>query len=195
MMRKQISRMGEAAASLYQQFSGESEATRINRILGDLDGQRVNEFFFPTDPTIGLMEFDVIAMEDKLNPQAELSKQTALAQLNAGYWGFLLQAVQAAVNAVQIGMPQFAQLAFQAMQAQTKFQERVLDAGDVDDFENFVLDFQQAVKAAQGDLQRTAAGLGQVGGNASPVQGAGMAGPQGANGSGAPRTFGGAGIR
>ena len=195
MMRKQISRMGEAAAHMYQQFATDDQAARINRILGDLDGQRVNEFFFPEEPSIGLMEFDVIAMDDKLNPQAELSKQVSLMQINTSYWGFLMQAVQAAQQAVQMGMPQFAQLAFQAMEAQTKFQERVLDAGDVDDFENFVLDFTKAVQAAQGDLQRTSQGLGAMGAAQGGMAQPGVGGPQGANGGRAPRALGAPGIR
>ena len=194
-MRKQISRMGEAAASLYQQFVTEEQANRINRILGDLDGDRVNQFFFPDDPTIGLMEFDVIAMDEKINPQAELSKQVSLMQINTSYWGFLMQAVQAAVQATQIGMPQFANLAFQAMEAQTKFQQRVLDAGDVDDFEAFVLNFEKAAAAAQGDLQNATQRLGALGAGQGGVPQRGVGGPQGTNGGGAANAFGGGGIR
>jgi hypothetical protein len=188
LLRQQLSRMGEAVASLYQQFMTDEDG-RLQRVLGPEDGNRVAQYMFPTEPVVGLMEFDVTSMNESMNPQAEVNKQIQLSQMNVNYWAFVMQAMQAATQATQAGIPEIAQMAVQSVRAQTKFQERLLAAGDVDDVDQFILNLQ----AAGRDLQAAAAGPGQVGAGAGNVPQPGVGGPAGANGSGtlvAPGGFG-----
>jgi hypothetical protein len=194
MLRRTISRIGEAIATLYQQFLTDDEG-RVKRILGDADGERVTQFLFPTDPIIGLMEFDVVALNEIDNPQAEMQKHIQLIQMNTNYWMFLMQATQAMVQAQQMGVPGIGEFAKQSIVAQTKLHERLMEAGDIDDFEKFVAQLDQIGTQGQNDLRSASNGLGAVEPGAGPVRQPGMGGAQGANGSGAARAPGGNGIQ
>jgi hypothetical protein len=182
LIRMQISRMGEAAASMYQQFET-NEDGRIQRILGDRDAAKLEEFLFPTDPISAVMNFDVVAMNESTNPQAEMAKAVTVTQMNTNYWAFVLQATQVMQQAQN---PLVMQMAVKSIEAQTKAHMRFLEASDVDDIESFVLELNRGLERNTAQLQSAANGLGEMAGANGAVSGQGLLGPpSGANGSGA----------
>ena len=188
LIRVQVSKMGEAAAALYQQFET-NEDGRLERILGDEDAGRVSEFLFPTDSLVGNMKFDVVGMNENTNPQAEINKIIQLRQSNVNYWAFLGQAAQALAQARGAGpaLADIAALMEQSIKAQTAFEERILAAGGIDDPERFVAELRQA----SSQLQQAGAGPGALGPGAGAAQGAPVAQPNRLNGAGAPAGLGG----
>ena len=194
LIREPISKLGEAIASLYQQFET-NEDGKLQRSLGEFDAQKVEQFMFPENsPVIGNMEFDVCALSQTMNPEAEAGRAAQLSQLNVQYWGFVMQAVQVMQQAMQMGIPEVAQLAGQSIKAQTKFQERLLEAGNVDDVEQFVARIKTGIQQDQSQLQAVADRLGGMGQPGGAVPQPGMAGPQAVDAGGtvaAPGGFGG----
>lgn len=200
LLRQQVSRMGEAAASLYQQFETD-DTGRLARTLGLADAGRVKEYLFPTDPLIGLMEFDVLSMSETLNPQAEVNRLVTLTQMNVNYWSVLSNALQVLGQSGAVPPPVLAQLvaqtAMSTIKAQTLLQERLLAAGGVDDVERLILVLRGGLQQSQqdlagaGQLLGAATGQGALPGFGGPVPGAPVAGPAGLNGGGAPPALGG----
>jgi hypothetical protein len=191
-IRQQVARMGEAAATLYQQFETD-ENDRINRTLGPIDGQLVKDFIFPRDPIAASMTFDVTAMSEGNNPAAEMGKMIQLTQLNVQYWGFIMQGMTVMSQAQAQGQPQIAEMARQGILAQTKFQELVLDHGDIDDIENYTLKIREGLADAQAQVQGAAEQLGSLAGTQRSVPQQGVGGPgsaAGRGGAGALASFG-----
>lgn len=166
MVRQRVSSMGEAAATLYQQYEA-NEDGRLTRILGAEDAGRVEEFLFPTEPLSGLIAFDLTGMSQTQNPQQEVSRNIQLAQMNVNYWSFVAQVTQQIFQARQSGDPELFKLvsnmARTAIKAQTRFQERLLEAGNVDDIEDFVLAINREVRSDQRQLLQLADQLGGAG--------------------------------
>jgi hypothetical protein len=192
LIRMQISRMGETTASMYQQFDT-NEDGRIQRVLGERDAAKVEEFLFPTEPVSAVMNFDVVAMNESTNPQAEMAKAVTVTQMNTNYWAFVLRATQVMQQSAQ--NPLVLQMAVKSIEAQTKAHMRFLEASDVDDIESFVIELNRGIEQGTAQLQSAANGLQEMAGANGAVQGQrALAGPQGANGSGglvAPGGFGG----
>ena len=183
LIRMQISRMGEAAASMYQQFET-NEDGRLQRVLGDKDAAKVESFLFPVDPISTVMNFDVVAMNESTNPQAEMAKAVTVTQMNTNYWAFVLRATQVMQQAAQ--NPLVLQMAVKSIEAQTKAHMRFLEASDVDDIESFVIELNRGIEQGTAQLQSAANGLQEMAGANGAVQGQGaLGGPSGANGRGA----------
>lgn len=168
LLRLQVSRMGEAVASLYQQFETNADG-RLQRVLGMGDAQKVEEFLFPTDPVGSVMSFDVVAMNESLNPQGEMQRALAVTQANTGYWAFVAQIMNVVKQAAAQGDQLSIAMAQKAIEAQTKAHMRFLEAGDVDDIESFVLQINRAAQQGTADLQRATGGLSELGAARSPA--------------------------
>jgi hypothetical protein len=192
LIRMQISRMGEAAASMYQQFET-NEDGRIQRVLGDRDAAKVEEFLFPTDPISSVMNFDVVAMNESTNPQAEMAKAVTVTQMNTNYWAFVLRATQVMQQSAQ--NPLVLEMAVKSIEAQTKAHMRFLEASDVDDIESFVLELNRGIEQGTAQLQAAAGGLGELAAGNGAVQGQGAVdGGAGPNGRGSLVAPGGIGL-
>jgi hypothetical protein len=192
LIRMQISRMGEAAASMYQQFET-NEDGRIQRVLGDRDAAKVEEFLFPTDPISSVMNFDVVAMNESTNPQAEMAKAVTVTQMNTNYWAFVLRATQVMQQSAQ--NPLVLEMAVKSIEAQTKAHMRFLEASDVDDIEAFVLELNRGIEQGTAQLQAAAGGLGELAAGNGAVQGQGAVdGGAGPNGRGSLVAPGGIGL-
>jgi hypothetical protein len=195
LLREPMSRMGEAIASLYQQFET-NEDGRLQRALGDVDAARVEEFLFPVDsPVIGNLEFDICSLNQTMNPEAEAGRAAQLSQLNVQYWGFVMQAVQVMQQAMQAGIPEVAQLAAQSIKAQTKFQEKLLEAGNVDEVEQFVAKIRNGLREDQSQLFALADRVGGMGEAGGAVPQPGVENPEAAYDGGAIAAPGGFGIQ
>ncbi len=155
--RQELSRLGEDLASLYQHF--EADAGRIARVIGIGDAQRLQEWLFPTDPTAGRVEFDVRALSDGMNPDAEFQKAVQIDQVVTNFYAKMLQGLNVAVQATQ-APPPFGQaileMTFHSFDAFIASTKRALDAANVDNIEDYLGMLQEA-KNAQSPDQLTAA--------------------------------------
>jgi hypothetical protein len=182
--------MGEAIASLYQQFET-NEDGKLQRVCGDEDAGRIQEFLFPQDPVSGTLMFDVTSMSEKSNPQDDMNRAILVSQMNQNYWLSVTRAVGFLENP-QVG-PLVKQTIIEAIRAGTKSHLKFLEAGDVDDLERYVLSLAENERAGADDLRTATArateiaqgriGPGQpgVGGPGGMVPG-GEAGPLGIGG-------------
>lgn len=166
--RMQLSRMGSFAATLYQQY--EADPTRLVQLLGESDARDVLSFL--QEPVAGNLKFDMVAMNESTNPDSEMRRAIAVSQMNTNYWAFVLRAIQAAQQARQMGDPILMQASVVSIQAQTKAHLRFLEAGDVDDIEQFVLQLDRANQAGgpgSPDVQSALGGLGEMAGAGGAV--------------------------
>jgi hypothetical protein len=143
-LRRQLSRMGEDIAALYQQFETDEDG-RIIRALGPSDGEAVRTWLFPT-PEDGLisgnLEFDLHALSEINNPQVEQQRAILLDQLTANYYARVLQFLQI------IESPQAQQLvkgaAVRGLEALTNSYTKVLEASEIDEIEDFVFKLKES---------------------------------------------------
>jgi len=190
LIRSQYSRLGEAIASLYQQFET-NEDGKLQRVLGDPDAQRVEEFLFPTDPISGTLQFDVSAMSGKNNPEADMKRSVLVAQMNNNYWLQVVQGLGFLENP-QVGSL-VKQGVMEAIRAGTKAHLKFLEAGDVDDLERYVLSLAENERSGSNDLAEATGRATEIARSQANVSQPGMGGngaapPGGA--SGPPGAFG-----
>lgn len=197
LVRLQYGRMGEAIAALYQQFET-NEDGRLERVLGVGDAKQVERFIFPTDPMFGNITFDMVAYSENFNPDTEMKRAVLVTQMNTNYWGFVLRVMQSIAQIPQMQAPPALQAAMlkgaiQSIKGQTKAHLRFLEAGDVDDLEQFVFQLEQNEGANSGDIRQATGGLAEIAQARGGVPGQPMGGPGGMAPGGAPGAFGGLG--
>ena len=150
LIRTQYGRIGEAVASLYQQFET-NEDGKLQRVLGDVDAQKVEEFLFPQDPVSGTLIFDVSAMSGTNNPDQDMKRAILISQMTHNYWITVIRGLSFLENP-QVG-PIVKQGVIEGIRASTKSHLKFLEAGDVDDLERFVLSLAENEKSGTDDLR------------------------------------------
>jgi hypothetical protein len=184
LLRERVSRMGEAAAILYQQFET-NEDGKLQRVFGEQDAAAIEQFMFPTEPIPGNYEFDVLALSRTSNPDTEMRRAVTIGQVNTNYWAFVIQGAQV-LESPQVG-PVVKKLWVDAIESQTNVYERFLAASNVDDMEKFIAELREVGIDSQRAFQQFAGQARELAQGPGAVQAAGPAG--GANG----RAAGGAG--
>ncbi len=150
MLRRQLSRLGEAIAVLNQQFET-NEDGKIHRVLGGVDGDQVSSFLFPQEPIPGNYMFDVVALSPQNNPDAEMNRAVQVGQMNQLYWGQIIQGVQA-MESPQVG-PQVKAAWMKYIDSMTNTYMRFLESANVDEIEKYVLNLRAAQQGqAPGNL-------------------------------------------
>ena len=152
MIRREMSRMAEDIATLYQQFESGTDG-KIERAIGRVDAQKVKRWLFPTEfPIGGNIGFDLRAISETMNPEQERQKAVLVSQLTANYFSRVMQALQVAGQAqaqVQQGLdPKIAQAMTEAaggsIRALTESHKRFLESSDVDNIEAFLFQLQES---------------------------------------------------
>jgi hypothetical protein len=193
LIRSQISRMGEAIASMYQQFET-NEDGKLQRVLGQADAERVEGFLFPTDPVSGTLMFDVSSMSGQNTPDEEMKRAVLVSQMNQNYWLMTIQGLQ--VLSDPNVSPLVREGIIGGIRAQTKSQLRFLEGADIDDLERYVLKLAENDKSGEDDLRTAVERAREIAANSvAPGQpgvgGNGAVAPNGAAGPpGIPGGFG-----
>ena len=176
LIRSQYSRLGESIASMYQQFETNDDG-KLQRVLGEEDAGRVEEFLFPTDPVSGTLMFDVTSMNAKNNPDADMKRAILVNQMNQNYWIAVIRGLSFLEN------PQVGSLVktgvIEAIRASTKAHLKFLEAGDIDDLERYVLSLAENEKAGTDDLRTATARATEIAGDRVGPGQAGVGGPGG----------------
>jgi hypothetical protein len=139
--RLQFGRLGEDVATLYQQF--ETRGTnKIERALGMDDANKVKEWLFPTGPIAGNIEFDLRAVTENLNPEAEREQAIFTMQATSAFYGQVMQALQVAAH--PNSPPPVKAAAIRSVEALAAGFEKVLAAAQVDDIKKFVFQLRES---------------------------------------------------
>lgn len=163
--RRTVGRVAEDIVTLYQQFQVQGSG-RIERMVGSSDGAKVEEFLFSNDPASLLGTFDIRAISESQNPEAERQRGIFVMQATASFYTQVLQALQVATQAQQQGSTPMVQVALRSIQALQESFSEVLQASEVDNIEQYLLEaartnnagaFQQIGTAASEALQGVAA--------------------------------------
>lgn len=187
LIRIQYSRMGEAIASLYQQFET-NEDGKLQRVLGNEDAGRVEMFLFPTDPISGTLMFDVSAMSGSNTPDAEMKRSILISQMNQNYWLMVIKGLSFLENP-QVG-PIVKKGVLAAIKAGTASHLRFLEAGDVDDLERYVLTLAEGNDAGSDQLRTASNTAQEIAGGSAGAGNGGLGGPGAVVPGGAPRALG-----
>jgi hypothetical protein len=194
LVRKQLSTAGEWIAALYQQHGLEDEG-RLAQRLGQADAERLRQIAVAPEN----VQFDLHALSESVNPDAERNSAVMISQLNSNYYGFVLRMLAIIENPQAQATPGMKEAAMKAIESQTKTHVRILEASDVDEADQFIYQLQQSrfqdarqiqqfrdAIAARAGAAGEAEGAFPGGGVGDLVAGAGngQAGPPGAAGSG-----------
>jgi hypothetical protein len=172
-IRKQLSTAAEWILNLYQQHETPTNP-RLVEALGPKDAELLAQAL--TLP--GTMQFDLHALSESTNPDAERNNAIAISQLTGNFYSFVLRMQSLAENPDPRVSPGVRQTAMKAIEAMNKSYIRFLEASDIDDPDEYALRLRQAMESTLNDAQALAGGIGQPQ-PAGPVQGppGGAAGP------------------
>ncbi len=175
-LRSAVAYLGRDIALLYQQF--ETNQMKIYKAVGSKDGDKILKWL-EGPSALGIMEFDLAAVSETMNPQLEQQKATAIFQLTANFYSIVSQFLTLAANPQ--APPPLVVAMLQGVKALGESYERILDSGDIDDTTAFILD---ADRIAQQVVQARNAAASAAGGQPGP--GGAQNAPPGAQGTGAP---------
>lgn len=145
-LRLQFGRMAEDIATLYQQYEAK-DSGKLERALGTADGTIARQWLFPTGPIAGSIEFDLRAVTENLNPEAEREQAIFTMQATASYYGQVMQALQVAAHPQS--PPAVKAAAVQSVEALTAGFTKVLKAAQVDDMRKFVMQLKETNGSAE----------------------------------------------
>ena len=196
---KVLSRAGMFLATVNQQFETNADG-RLKRLLGEIDGKRVEDFLFPVEPIPGNYLFSVKGLSRSLNSDTRLNRSMQLFQLGQQYWAGMVAATKALAESIQMPLPEPIKKAqvnayLQFIMSQNETYKDLLQAADVDDVEKFLFSVENFMGGSRNALEQLvtnqAAGPEQPGGLAgaggaaqvAPVASAAPAAPFGAAGT------------
>lgn len=139
--RLQFGRMAEDVATLYQQYETKG-APKITRALGMEDGNKVMSWMFPSGPIAGNIEFDLRAVSENLNPEAEREQAIFTMQATTAFYGQVLQGLQIAAH--PNSPPPVKAAAIRSIEALGAGFEKVLAAAQVDDIRKFIFKLRES---------------------------------------------------
>jgi hypothetical protein len=181
MIREQMSAAALYTASLYQQFDTDAEG-RIARVFGDADADRIKQWLFPKDRAlVGTMKFDLIALSDQSNPQAQMSKAMTIMQATGMYWSQVIRLIQASED--QRVPPGAREASLKAVEVIGRVYQQFLEGADFDKSQEAILDLKEGNPNALSQLRSLAAGAlaggGEPGGGGGPAPQPPVGPPQG----------------
>jgi hypothetical protein len=189
-IRRAVGKMGEHRTILYQQFETNRDGW-IHTVFDRDDGDQIWEALTSDQVVSGQIRFDVHALSELHNPDAERQKTILIDQVYTNYVTTVAKMIEVANNPQ--APPEMQQLMREAVSAKGEALTRFLEASDVDNIEDYVFQLQEAQNADLNTLQQLTAGVrggpAQVtaGGPGGPVRGPGLAALPGGAGPGAGR--------
>ena len=164
-LRSAVAYLGRDIALLYQQF--EDNELKVFKAVGSKDGEKILKWL-KGPSALGVMEFDLAAVSETMNPQLEQQKATGVFQLTANFYSLASQFLTLASNPQ--APPALVMSMLQGLKALSASYEKILDSGDIDDTTPFLLDVESI---AQQVVEQRNAAASAAGGQQGP------GGPQG----------------
>ena len=177
-IQQELSRLGLGLAILNQQFEDPSDRGRLAKILGADDARSVGQYLFPDEPIPGNYVFTMAALSRNDNPDASMRRAMMTFQAFQNYLNLSGQ------GAIVLGNPQVPPLVkgvwIHGMVGAGKLMQQFLDAANVDDTEDYILELGKSGAAAFAQFTQAAGGALGAGGPAPPyAAAAGAGGPAG----------------
>lgn len=171
LLQTSLGRVAEFVLSVNQQFET-NDNNKIERVLGEIDGEAVGDVLFPDEPIQTNFMFNVKGLDKGDNPEAELQKQIGIRNENTIYNDIIIKAHVATSEVSKVVDPMMRKLLMagykQTIISQTRTFKRILDAADIDDTEDFLLDVLDADSPHRKLLDALSDQLEQGGGVQSP---------------------------
>lgn len=165
LLQEELSRVGEAVAILDQQFETDEQG-KLSRVLGMADAAKIAPFLFPDEPIPGNYVFRLAALSRTENPDSEMRRSLSVLQAYQNYGALAAQGMMA------IGSPQapphLKATWVQLLQGAGDLLARFLDASNVDNSEDYLLELSQLgidTRAGLAQFAGQAAGLAAAGGS------------------------------
>jgi hypothetical protein len=139
-IRRAIANIGEHRTILYQQFE-KNRNDWIGQIFGEDDGQQIWDVISTDNMVTGSLRFDVHALSELHNPDAERQKTILIDQVFTNYVTTVAKMIEVAENPQ--APPAMKQLMQQAVTAKGEALTRFLEASDIDNIEDYVYQLQE----------------------------------------------------
>ena len=151
--RQELSRLGNDLKAFYESYgAGVVDLGRLRRRYGTEDAALLARWLQPQSEK-DLVEFDIAAIDDTMNPESEMQKQIMIDQLAASYIARVLEAMSNIPPAAQ-QFPELGQALAQAIQIFSESYKRVLEAANIDDPETFMIRIQGLTDASKQSVDR-----------------------------------------
>jgi hypothetical protein len=178
--------MGEHRTILYQQFE-ENKDGWINTVFDDNDGDQIWEALSSDQVVTGQIRFDVHALSELHNPDAERQKTILIDQVYTNYITTVAKMLELKNNP-KASEEQRA-LMDQAVAAKGDMIRRILESSDIDNIEDYVFELQEVQNGDLNQLRQLIAGIRDpaqiaAGGAEGSVRGGGLAALPGGGGTG-----------
>lgn len=180
-IRKQLALVGERIFSLYQQYElTDTEGGLSGRLaieLGQDDARRLAMLAISPET----FQFDVHALSEAANPEAEQNKMVVASQMTANYYSYIMRMFSVLENPQTQAAPGLRASAIKAIDSYTRIFTRYMQSAEIDDADKFAV----ALRETDGEnlelidkfrtfVQEAASGL-----NPAPQPAPGPGGPGG----------------
>jgi hypothetical protein len=172
-LRQAIGKMGEHRSIMYQQFE-KNRGGWLAKVFDEGDAEQIWEILNDTQIITGKIRFDVHALSELHNPDAERQKTILIDQVYTNYVTQVAKMLEVIENPQTQQMPQLRQHLITAITAKGETLQRFLEASDVDNIETYIYNLQEA---QNGDLRNLAQLVASVRGAGPAAAAAGPAGP------------------
>jgi hypothetical protein len=142
-VRKQLALLGERIFTLYQQYElTDTEGGldgRLATALGEDDARRLATVAISPET----FQFDVHALSEAANPEAEQNKMVVASQMTANYYSYIMRMFSLLENPQTQGAPGLRASAIQAIDSYTRIFTRFLQSAEIDDAEKFAVSLRE----------------------------------------------------
>ena len=197
-LRMAIGKMGEHRSIMYQQFE-RNRGGWLTKVFDAHDAEQIWEVLNDSQVVTGNIRFDVHALSELHNPDAERQKAILIDQVFTNYVTQVAKMLEVVENPQTAQMPQMRQHLIQAISAKGQTLTRFLEASDIDNIEEYIFTLKEAQRGDIDTLRQLSAGIagggagGAPGGPQGPVQQPGLALVPGGAGEGEAEGAGGRG--
>lgn len=181
-IREVLAEIAQQVIALYQQFAPDN--TVMYELFSPEEAQYIKKYFaLPMENTRNNIQIDVPALSETSNKEIQQQSYLMLLQVTQQLYGSLMQAFQVALSPQ--APPQVQQLAAQGAQTGSKLFQRILEAFDIQDAENFTPDVNQmlgigsTMEQMLGSMNEMSQLTGGIDGSQQTFNGPGAGNPEG----------------
>jgi hypothetical protein len=142
-VRKQLALIGERIFSLYQQYElTDTEGGLTGRLaaeMGEADAERLAMLAISPET----FQFDVHALSEAANPEAEQNKMVVASQMTANYYSYIMRMFSVLENPQTQAAPGLRASAIKAIDSYTRIFTRFLQSSEIDDAEKFAVSLRE----------------------------------------------------
>jgi hypothetical protein len=188
-LRMAVGKMGEHRSIMYQQFE-KNRGGWLASVFDEDDAIQIMEVLEDDQVVTGSVRFDIHALSEMHNPDAERQKTVLIDQVFTNYVTQVAKMLEVIENPQSQQMPMLREHLTQAISAKGETLTRFLESSDVDNIEEYIFKLKEAQGGDIDTLRQLAAQVGgagpegAAGGPGGPIPGPGLAAVPGGAGQG-----------